>query len=83
MMRTDFMSGEEVVRELKSGSKLAQAVSLIHQAYAVIDASSNQRRPITQIEVRNIEFDTALRIAALLGIELAPQGAGDAAGASI
>lgn len=81
-MRTDFMSGEEVVRELKSGSQLSQAVSVIHEAYAIIETASNQRRPITQIEVRNIEFDAALRIAALLGVDLAHQGPGDAEGAN-
>lgn len=71
-MRTDFLTPKEVVGEMQSGSTLAQARSIFHEAWAELDTGLRQRKPLTTIEVRNIEFDAVIRIAALLGVELKP-----------
>lgn len=71
-MRRDFMTPKEVVAEMQSGSPLAQARSIFHEAWAELDTGLRQRKPLTTIEVRNIEFDAVIRIAALLGVELKP-----------
>lgn len=71
-MRRDFMTPKEVVSEMQSGSLLAQARTIFHGAWAEIDTGLQQRRPLTMIEVRNMEFDAVIRVAALLGVELKP-----------
>jgi hypothetical protein len=75
-MRTDFLTPKEVVGEMQSGSLLAQARTIFHEAWAEIDTGFRQRTPLTTIEVRNIEFDAVIKIAGLLGVDLKPQGAG-------
>jgi hypothetical protein len=71
-MRTNFMTGEEVVREMRSGSTLARAGGVLRTAVASIDAGLMQRVPLTTIEVRNIEFAAVIEIAAMLGVTLEP-----------
>jgi hypothetical protein len=72
-MRRDFLKPAEVVAEMRSGSQLALAQSVFHEAWAELDTGLRQRKPLTPIEVRNIEFDAVIKIAALLGVDLSPQ----------
>ena len=66
------MTGKEVVAELKSGSLLAKVHAIVSEAAAEIANGQLQRKPLSIIEIRNIEFDTAISVAAALGVELAP-----------
>ncbi|MCZ7862824.1 hypothetical protein O9X98_15720 [Agrobacterium salinitolerans] len=79
-MRRDFLTPKEVVAEMQSGSVLAQARSIFSEAWAELDTGLRQRKPLTPIEVRNIEFDAVIRIAGLLGVELQPSQPADKAG---
>jgi hypothetical protein len=72
MPKTQTMSNEEVLAELKSNSLLDQARRILSTALAEIETGSQQRTPLTIFEVRNIEFSAVMEIAALLGIELKP-----------
>ncbi|MDW9481941.1 hypothetical protein GOB57_25150 [Sinorhizobium meliloti] len=80
-MRRDFLTPQQVVTEMRSGSTLAQARSVLGEAYAEIETGLRQREPLSIIEMRNIEFDAVIRIAELLGVELKPTQPGDKAGA--
>lgn len=71
-MRTDFMSGKEVVAEMRSGSTLAKLHAIVAEASAQIVTGSQNRNGLSIIEIRNIEFDAAIKIAGALGIELKP-----------
>ncbi|MCV9964458.1 hypothetical protein OIU34_21445 [Pararhizobium sp. BT-229] len=71
-MRRDFLTPKEVVDEMKSGSPLAQARSVLGEAMAEIETGLRHRRPFSTIEVRNVEFDAVIRIAEILGVELQP-----------
>ena len=44
-MRTDFLTPKEVVGEMQSGSTLAQARSIFHEARAELDTGLRQRIP--------------------------------------
>jgi hypothetical protein len=78
MMRRDFMTKEAVVAEMTSGSQLAKARTVFSSAYAEIDTAMRQRSPLTIIEIRNMEFDAVMKVAAILGVDLEPgQGAAD------
>lgn len=71
-MRTDFLSPQQVVAEMTSDSQLSQARKIFSSAWAEITDGMAQRRPLSIIEVRNIEFDAVIKIAALFGVELEP-----------
>nr|WP_250808639.1 hypothetical protein [Neorhizobium tomejilense] len=80
-MRTDFMTPREVVDELRSDSLLKAVHTVIATATAQISAATAQmayggKNGMSIIEARNIEFDAAIKVAALLGVTLMPgQGA--------
>jgi hypothetical protein len=77
-MRRDFLTKEAVVAEMKSGSQLARARNVFSSAWAEIDTEMRQRRPLTIIEIRNMEFDAVMKVAAILGVDLEPgQGAAE------
>ncbi|MCS4088762.1 hypothetical protein [Rhizobium sp. BK176] len=71
-MRRDFMTKEAVVAEMKSGSRLAQARTVFSSAWAEIDTAMRQRVPLSIIEIRNMEFDAVMKVAAILGVDLEP-----------
>lgn len=66
------MSNQEILAELKSGSRLDQARRILSNAMAEIDTGSQQRNPMTILEMRNIEYAAVMKIAGLLGVELRP-----------
>ncbi|MBY3155356.1 hypothetical protein HFO56_23820 [Rhizobium laguerreae] len=73
------MSKQAVVAAMQSGSPLAQVRTILHSAWAELDTGMRQRVPLNTIEIRNIEFDAAIKIAAILGVDLEPaQTVGDA-----
>lgn len=71
-MRTNFMTAEAVVAEMRSNSLLNAARRIVAGAFADIEQGMAQRKPLTIIEARNIEFDAVIQMAALLGVELKP-----------
>ncbi len=71
-MRTNFMTAEAVVAEMQSDSRLNAARRIVSGAFAEIEQGMAQRKPLTIIEARNIEFDAVIQMAALLGVELKP-----------
>lgn len=77
MLRTEFMTRQEILAELKSNSLLNQVRRIIGEAMAEIDTGSRQRVPLTIFEVQNLEFSAAIEVAALLGVKLEPGQASD------
>jgi hypothetical protein len=75
------MTPGEVVAEMKSDSLLNSIRRVISDASGEIANGAMQRVPPGPIEIRNIEFDAAIRVAALLGVELKP-GQGENEGAT-
>jgi hypothetical protein len=57
---------------MQSGSLLSQAHRAYAESWAMIDTGLRQRTRLTPIEVREMEFDAVIKIAALLGVELKP-----------
>lgn len=72
MSKVDFMTPQEVVAEMKSGSLLSQIRTIVSSTAGEIESGLLQRKPLSIIEIRNIEFDASIRIAALLNVELKP-----------
>lgn len=70
------MSNQEILAELKSGSRLDQARRILSNAMAEIDTGSQQRKPMTIFEMQNIQYAAVMKVAALLGVELKPGEAG-------
>ena len=66
------MSNQEILAELKSGSRLDQARRILSNAMAKIDTGSQQRNPMTVFEMQNIQYAAVIEMAALLGVELKP-----------
>lgn len=66
------MNSEQVVAEMQSDSVLNKARQIFSFAYAGIEQGMAQRKPLTIIEARALEFDAVIRVAALLGVELKP-----------
>ena len=72
MLRTELLTNQEVLAELKSNSLLNQARRILSATMAEIDTGSKQRVPLTIFEVQNLEFAAVIEIAALLDVKLAP-----------
>jgi hypothetical protein len=66
----DDLTITEVVQEMRSGSPLAKARSVLEIAMATIEQGMAQRKPLTVCEVRNIEFEAVRKIAANFGVDV-------------
>jgi hypothetical protein len=64
------MTDTEIVQLMQSGEPIAKARMEFSAAYARIEQALQQRRPISIIEVRRMEFDAVRKIAAALGAVL-------------
>lgn len=71
-MQKLFATPADVVDELKSESLLNQARRIFSFSSAAIEQAGQQRRAPGPIEIREMEFDAVVKIAALLGVELKP-----------
>jgi hypothetical protein len=67
-----FATPADVVDELKGESLLNQARRIFSFSSAAIEQANQQRRAPGPIEIREMEFDAVVKIAALLGVELKP-----------
>ncbi len=67
-----FMSDEDVIAEMQSESLLNQVRRAIASDNAKIAQLQAQRSPIGIMEIRRLEFETARRVAEILGLNLKP-----------
>jgi hypothetical protein len=61
-----------MIDEMRSDSVLSKAHRVFAESWAMIDTGLRQRTKLTPVEVREMEFDAVIKIAALLGVELKP-----------
>lgn len=66
----DRLADAEVIAELKTTSLLNRARRQFSSWSAKIEQAQQQRRPLTPIEMRRMEFDAVRAIAKELGVEL-------------
>lgn len=67
MSRLRTMTDAEIMAALRSDTPLSRACRILHSAYAEIEQGMEQRRPLSALDVRNIEFDAVKPIAACFG----------------
>jgi hypothetical protein len=67
-----FETPTDVVNEMQSESLLNQARRIFSSTSATIENACQQRQAPGPIELREMEFDAVVKIAALFGIELKP-----------
>lgn len=63
------MTDEEVVNELRSGSRRNQLRKIISYGMAGIDQATRQRRPISAVEYRRKELELAQKVMDFLGVK--------------
>lgn len=68
-----MMTPQEVVAEMRTDSLLNRVRQTLTNHYASMEQAANQRRPPGIIELRNMEFDAAREIIAL--VRAAPEAA--------
>ncbi len=76
MPKINRMTDEEVLAELNSDSLLSRARSVYSSVTFKIDQACLEEPPPTPVEMRRMEFEATIKIAAALGIELRPRASG-------
>ena len=66
------MTNAEIMAVLRSDSLLNKARAVFASEYATIDQAGRQRRPPGPVEIRGMEIEATIRIAAALGVILTP-----------
>lgn len=61
---------EEIIAEMQSNSPLNRARRIFSHYCATIEQGGMQRTPLTILEIRELEFIAARKIAAELGVTL-------------
>lgn len=68
------MTDEAVVGEIKGTSTLNNARrEFSHWSAKIEQAGQQQRKPLTSIELRRLEFEAVVAIALAIGVKLKPQ----------
>ena len=64
------MTDDEVIAELRNDSRLNRARLVFSSQCGRIDQAGRQRKPLTPIELRRMEFEAIQNIAVALGVKL-------------
>lgn len=67
---TNRMTDAEVMEALRSDSNLNRARQVFSSQCGLIDQAAHQKRSITPIELRRMEFEAVQNIAIALGVKL-------------
>ena len=67
------MTNAEVMSALRSDTPLNRARAVFSSEYASIEQAALQRRPPGPVEIRRMEFEAVIRIAAALGVVFPPE----------
>ena len=64
------LTDAQLIKEMQSDSLLNQVRQLISNHHGKIEQASQQREPLTTVKLRRMEFEAALDVAKLLGVDL-------------
>ena len=64
------LSDEQVMLLLKSDALINRARKEFSNNCGLLDQAGRQRKPLTPIEMRRMEFEAVMKIASVLGVEL-------------
>lgn len=65
------MTDAEVMAAMRADTPLNRARQLLSSAVGEMEQAGQQRRPAGPVEIRRMEFEATIRIAAALGLEIA------------